>query len=51
MGGSSDAFALYERSENAFPANPRFHRPLNDPSLSAEILNALSQIGYLIALD
>ena len=49
MGGSSDAFALYERAAGAFPARPRFHRPLNDPSLSAEILNASSQIGYLIA--
>jgi RES domain len=50
MGGGSDAFALYEKAASALPASPRFHRPLNDPSLSSEILGAAGKIGYLIAL-
>ncbi len=50
MGGGCDAFALYKKSTNALPSAPRFHRPLNDPSLSPEILRAASKIGYLMAL-
>jgi hypothetical protein len=49
MGGGSDAFALYERSTNALPTNPDFHRPLNDPSLYSEIVKSAKEIGYLIA--
>lgn len=46
MGGSADAFALFERARTALPAKPVFHRALADPALGAPLITAAAAINY-----
>jgi hypothetical protein len=46
MGGNAPAFALYERSVDAFPPAPTFHRSLADPNLVRALSSSANSIGY-----
>jgi len=46
MNANQPSIALYERSEDALPESPVFHRPLADPSLISTLRGAAGRFGY-----
>jgi HEAT repeat protein len=46
MNANKRAVTLYERSANALPASPSFHRALADPSLLVRLNAAATALGY-----
>lgn len=46
MCGNRPAVALYERSQNALPVAPSFHRALADPALLSLLRRAVRAFGY-----
>jgi hypothetical protein len=45
---SEPAIALYEHAEDALPAAPSFHKPLDDASLLIPLQNVANDVGYSI---
>ena len=46
MHANKPAVALYERAENAIPAQPYYHNRLSDPLLRVALENAADDLGY-----
>lgn len=46
MNANQPALALYERSRDALPPTPIFHRPLTDPVLETTLSHAAKRFGY-----
>jgi hypothetical protein len=46
MAGNAPALALFERAELTLPAQPFFHRPLDDPALRNPLRRAARRLGY-----
>jgi hypothetical protein len=48
MYGNRPAIALYDRAEDALPAAPLFHRPLDDASLLIPLQNVAYDVGFSV---
>jgi hypothetical protein len=48
MDANRDAFALYERAEDALPVVPDYHRSLNDRLLAGALDSAANRFGYAL---
>lgn len=48
MHGNLPCVALFERSADALPGTPTFHRPLAHPALSSRLRVAAARLGYLL---
>jgi hypothetical protein len=46
MHANQAALAIYERSQQALPAAPLFHRALADPALLPRLNHAATRLGY-----
>lgn len=46
MDGNRPAVAFYERSRDALPGAPTFHRPLADPALLVPLQRVAADFGY-----